>query len=206
MATRAVPSAASPLSATLVDRLVPPKAGSATLAGVRPLLLVAFGVAFLALLAQVRVQLGPVPFTGQTLGVLLLGAAYGARLGLLTTAVYGLAGVAGLPLFAGGGSGMEYLLGPTGGYLVGFVFAALLLGSLAARGWDRTFARTGLAMLAATAVIYLFGVAWLWAAMGGNLGAALAAGLYPFVIGDLAKLGVAVALLPSAWRLLGSRS
>jgi biotin transport system substrate-specific component len=159
-------------------------------------------VAFLALLAQLRVQIGPVPITGQTLGVLLLGAAYGARLGVLTTGAYALLGVAGLPLFAGGGSGAAYLLGPTGGYLIGFVAAAGLLGALAQRGWDRTYLSAALAMLAATLVIYLFGVTWLSFALG-DLGAALAAGLVPFVPGDLIKLGAAVALLPSAWRLLG---
>ncbi|MFA5550586.1 MAG: biotin transporter BioY [Trueperaceae bacterium] len=186
---------------TLIDRLAPAR-GAAANVSLRPLLLVGAGVAFLALLAQLRVQIGPVPITGQTLGVLLLGAAYGARFGVLTTGAYALLGVAGLPLFAGGGSGAAYLLGPTGGYLIGFVAAAGLLGALAQRGWDRTYLSAALAMLAATLVIYLFGVTWLSFALG-DLGAALAAGLVPFVPGDLIKLGAAVALLPSAWRLLG---
>lgn len=180
-----------------------PTSGAATRAALRPLLLVGVGVAFLALLAQLRLQIGPVPVTGQTLGVLLLGAAYGARLGALSAGAYALLGVAGLPLFAGGGSGAAYLLGPTGGYLVGFVVAAALLGALAERGWDRTYLRAALAMLAATVVIYLLGVSWLTAALGGDLKQALAVGLAPFVVGDLIKLGVAMTLLPTAWRLLG---
>jgi biotin transport system substrate-specific component len=199
MFDRSTLNAAGPHGA-LITRLVPGDTSA-----VRTVAMVAAGVAFLALLAQVRVQIGPVPFTGQTLGVLVLGAAYGARLGALTTGAYALLGVAGLPLFAGGGSGASYLLGPTGGYLIGFVAAAALLGVLAERGWDRSYPLTALAMLLATGVIYLFGVAWLAVALGGNLNAALTAGLAPFVVGDLMKLGVAVMLLPTAWRLLGRR-
>jgi len=179
------------------------KAASSSRAALRPLVLVGVGVAFLALLAQLRLQIGPVPITGQTLGVLVLGAAYGARLGALTTGAYALLGLVGLPLFAGGGAGFAYLLGPTGGYLVGFVAAAALLGLLADRGWDRTYVRAAVAMLAATLVIYLFGVGWLTVALGGNVSTALAVGLAPFVAGDLIKLGVAMTLLPTAWRLLG---
>ncbi len=196
-------ASASTAGGSLVDRLVPVKAASSSRAALRPLVLVGVGVAFLALLAQLRLQIGPVPITGQTLGVLVLGAAYGARLGVLTTGAYALLGLVGLPLFAGGGAGFAYLLGPTGGYLVGFVAAAALLGVLADRGWDRTYVRAAVAMLAATLVIYLFGVAWLTVALGGNVSTALAVGLAPFVAGDLIKLGVAMTLLPTAWRLLG---
>lgn len=196
-------ASASTAGGSLVDRLVPVKAVSSSRAALRPLILVGVGVAFLALLAQLRLQIGPVPITGQTLGVLVLGAAYGARLGVLTTGAYALLGLVGLPLFAGGGAGFAYLLGPTGGYLVGFVAAAALLGVLADRGWDRTYVRAAVAMLAATLVIYLFGVGWLTVALGGNVSTALAVGLAPFVAGDLIKLGVAMTLLPTAWRLLG---
>ena len=209
MTSRTVRNPLASPRTTLIDRIVPAgdaaSTGTAAAAGaaLRPLLLVGAGVAFLALLAQVRLQIGPVPFTGQTLGVLLLGAAYGARLGAVTAGTYALLGVAGLPLFAGGGSGLAYLLGPTGGYLVGFVVAAGLLGLLAQRGGDKTYVRAACAMLLATVVIYLFGVGWLTVALGGDLSAALVAGLAPFVVGDLIKLGVAVTLLPTAWRLLG---
>lgn len=193
----AAPTVIPATRGTLIGQLAPGRASA-----LRPVLMLAAGVAFLALLAQVRVQIGPVPFTGQTLGVLLLGAAYGARMGALTTAAYALLGVAGLPLFAGGGSGLAYLMGPTGGYLIGFVLAATLLGALAERGWDRGYGSTALAMLAASAVIYLAGLAWLTVALGGDLGAALSAGLLPFLVGDAVKLAVAVALLPTAWRAL----
>lgn len=169
----------------------------------RALTMVVVGVGFIALLAQLRVQLGPVPFTGQTLAVLLLGAAYGARLGLITTAAYALLGAAGLPLFAGGQSGVAYLLGPTGGYLLGFVLAAGLLGALAQRGWDRSYGRTALAMLAANLIILACGVTWLQAALDGSWSQAFALGVAPFVPGDIIKLVVAVGLLPSAWRWLG---
>ena len=211
MTSRAVRSTLTSPRTTLIDRLVPARvatpneAAAPAGAALRTVLLVGAGVVFLALLAQLRVQIGPVPLTGQTLGVLLLGAAYGGRLGALTTGAYALLGLAGLPLFAGGGSRLAYLLGPTGGYLVGFVIAAGLLGLLAQRGWDKTYVRAACAMLLATVVIYLFGVSWLTVALGGDLSAALAAGLAPFVIGDLIKLGVAVSLLPTAWRLLGRR-
>ena len=203
MTSRAVRATLASPRTTLIDRLVPARKTASSNAALRPLLLVGAGVVFLALLAQLRLQIGPVPITGQTLGVLLLGAAYGARLGALTTGTYALLGVAGLPLFAGGGSGLAYLLGPTGGYLIGFVVAAGLLGMLAQHGWDKTYVRAAGAMLFATVVIYLFGVGWLTVALGGDLSAALAAGLAPFVVGDLIKLGVAVTLLPTVWRLLG---
>lgn len=211
MTSRTVGNTLASPRTTLIDRLVPARAATPNetatpaAAALRPLLLVGAGVLFLALLAQLRVQIGPVPITGQTLGVLLLGAAFGARLGALTTGAYALLGLAGLPLFAGGGSGLAYLLGPTGGYLVGFVVAAGLLGMLAQRGWDKTYVRAAGAMLLATGVIYLFGVGWLTVALGGDLSAALAAGLAPFVVGDLIKLGVAVTLLPTAWHLLGRK-
>lgn len=182
----------------LADRLLP--AYGAWLRGV---LMVAGGVAFLALLAQVRLQLGPVPFTGQTLGVLLLGAAYGARMGALTTGAYALLGMAGLPLFTGGASGVAYVMGPTGGYLLGFVLAAALLGVLAQRGWDRGYGSAAVAMLLANVAIYVPGLAWLSVALGGDVTAALAVGLAPFVVGDLLKLALAVLLLPTAWRVLG---
>lgn len=189
---------------TLLAALLPAPA-SAARARLRTASLVAGGVAFLALLAQLRLQLGPVPLTGQTLGVLLLGAAYGARLGVATTGAYLLLGAAGLPLFTGAQGGVAHLLGPTGGYLLGFVAAAALLGALARRGWDRSVPLTALAMLLANAVIYLFGLAWLHAALGGSWSQTLAWGLVPFVLGDLVKLAGAALLLPAAWRLVRPR-
>jgi len=189
---------------TLVSTLLSPPA-SVTRGGLRTAALVTAGVALLALLAQVRLQLGPVPFTGQTLGVLLLGAAYGARLGAMTTGVYLLLGAIGLPLFTGGHAGVAYLLGPTGGYLLGFVAAAALLGALAERGWDRSLLGAAAGMLIASVVIYACGLVWLHAVVGGSWWKAVQLGILPFLLGDAVKLGLATGLLPAAWRLVGRR-
>lgn len=183
----------------LVDRLVPVRSPALRIA-----VQVVIGVAFLAALAQVRVQAGPVPITGQTLGVLLLGAAYGATLGLGTTLAYLLAGAAGLAVFSGGGAGVSTLLGPTGGYLLGFPVAALLVGALAARGWDRRVGSAALAMVAGNVVIYAFGLAWL-SRFAPDLSTTLAWGLWPFLAGDAVKIVAAGGMLPLAWRLLGRR-
>ena len=163
---------------------------------------VAIGIAFLALLAQVRFQVGPVPITGQTLGVLLLGAAYGSTLGVATVTGYLLAGGLGLAVFTGGEAGWATLAGPTGGYLLGFPFAAALVGALAARGWDREPLWAAGAMVAGNLVIYAFGLAWL-SRLAPDLPTTLAWGLWPFLAGDLVKVVAAAALLPTAWRLSG---
>jgi len=203
MASRAVDTTLSPtLSLALIQRILP---ASERRASLRAALQVVVGVAFLAALAQLRVQLGPVPFTGQTLGVLLLGSAYGLGLGVLTTGAYVALGTLGLPVFTGWSGGVAHLAGPTGGYLIGFVLAAGLLGWLAARGWDRSYRSTVGAMLLAEAVIYLPGLLWLHGVIGGGWGTTLALGLVPFLAGDALKLLVAVGLLPTAWRLLGHR-
>ena len=167
----------------------------------RTLAQVALGVAFLAALAQVRFAVGPVPITGQTLGVLLLAAAGGRRLGVATVVAYLGLGLAGLPLFAGGGAGVATLGGTTAGYLAGFIVAAVLVGALAERfGTTRPLAVAG-AMLLGTLVIYLFGVAWL-SRFAPDLGTAIAWGIAPFVVGDLLKVLLATALLPVATRWL----
>lgn len=174
----------------------------------RPLLRIALqlvlGVAFLAALAQVRVQVGPVPITGQTLGVLLIGAGYGATMGVATLASYLLAGGLGLAVFTGGGAGWEVLSGPTGGYLLGFPLAAALVGALAARGWDRRPASTAAAMALGNLVIYASGLAWL-ARFAPDLPTTLSWGLWPFLPGDVVKIVLAAGLLPAAWGLLGRR-
>ena len=190
------------LSTTLIQRILPDRRDRSAL---RAALQVVVGVAFLAALAQVRLQLGPVPFTGQTLGVLLLGSAYGLGLGTLTTAAYVALGTLGLPLFTGWQGGLAHLMGPTGGYLIGFVLASALLGWLAQRGWDRSYGRTVGAMLLAELAIYLPGLLWLHGVLGGSWAQTLALGLVPFLIGDAVKMLLAVGLLPSAWRALGER-
>lgn len=168
----------------------------------RAALQVAVGVAFLALLAQVRIQVGPVPITGQTLGVLLLGAAYGSTLGLATVGAYLVAGGLGAAVFTGGGAGWATLAGPTGGYLLGFPVAAVLVGALAARGWDREPLRAAGAMVAGNVVIYAMGLAWL-ARFAPDLPTTLAWGLWPFLAGDAVKVALAATLLPLAWRWTG---
>lgn len=191
------------LGPSLLDRVtvaVAPRADARVAAVVK----VAAGVLLLALLAQVRVLIGPVPITGQTLGVLLLGAAYGLPLGLVSVGAYLMLGAAGVPIFAGSASGLAYLAGPTGGYLLGFVLAAALLGYLSRRGWDKGVLSCCLMMVLASAVIYLPGVAWLKQVLGLSWSAAVAAGVTPFLIGDLVKLAIATAALPGAWRLLGT--
>ncbi len=159
------------------------------------------GIALLALAAQVTIPLEPVPITGQTFGVLLIGALLGARRGALTVAGYVAAGVAGLPIFAGGAAGIGRLAGPTGGYLLGFIAAAALVGWLSERGWDRRLGTAAAAMLAGTAAIYLFGLPWLAMFVGWRQ--VIAVGLAPFVVGDLLKLALAALALPGGWALLG---
>lgn len=160
-----------------------------------------------ALAAQVRIPLPftPVPVTGQTLAVLLAGAALGSRAGAASQGLYILLGLGGLPFFQGGNGGWEYATGPTLGYLVGFVIAAAAIGYLAEREQDRTIATALPAFLAGTAVIYVFGVAGLMVSLQTGLTDALVKGLVPFVIGDLLKVALAGTLLPAAWKLAGER-
>ncbi len=181
----------------LIHRLFP-----GTHKSLRTFLQVLVGVAFVALLAQVRVQVGPVPLTGQTLGVLLIGAAYGTRLGATTLLTYLLVGGLGVPVFQGAEGGWSYMLGGTGGYLLGFVLAAALVGYLAERGWDKGFGRAVLAMLLGNLLVYVPGLLWL-SRFAPDWATTLQWGLTPFVVGDLLKLVIAAGLLPAAWRLLG---
>jgi biotin transport system substrate-specific component len=164
----------------------------------------------------VTVPLWPVPITGQTLAVLVIGMAYGARLGAVTLTLYMLEGIAGLPVFAKLSAGAHVLGGPTGGYIVGFIAAAALVGWLAERGWSRSLVLTALAQLFGSAVIFLFGVPWLalfYAGPGAAyiaktgaetaFGAAIASGFMPFLLEDLVKVALAACLMPAAWRLVG---
>ncbi len=169
--------------------------------------LIVLGSLVVAGLAQIEIHLGftPVPVTGQTLGVLLVGAALGPTRGGAALLLYLGEGALGLPFFAGatGGVSRLALTSVTGGYLWGFVVAAALVGYLAQRGWDRSLGSAIGAMLLGSVVIYLVGVPWLAGALGVPAQEALELGLYPFVLGDLIKLGIAAALLPAAWRLVG---
>jgi biotin transport system substrate-specific component len=147
----------------------------------------------------------PVPFTFQPVVVLLGGALLGPRLGACSQLLYLAAGVAGLPVFAASltlPQGAARLLGPTGGYLMAYPAAAFLTGWLASRGFDRRYTTAVIAMLAGLAVVFTGGVLWL-AQYSGGLGTALSTGLFPFVLADLVKVGVAAAVLPALWRLTG---
>jgi biotin transport system substrate-specific component len=143
----------------------------------------------------------PVPFTLQTLAVLLTGALFGAKRGILTILLYLTEGAVGLPVFSAGRGGIAMFAGPTGGYLAGFLAAALVTGFLAQRGWDRKIFTTILAMIAGNILIYAFGLCWLGYQTG--LNNALSIGLYPFIAGDLVKVIIAATLLPSGWKILG---
>jgi len=156
---------------------------------------------FIALCAQaaIRVPFSPVPITGQTFGVLLVGALLGSRRGALSVLAYLAEGAAGLPVFAGGGSGVAWLAGPTGGYLFGFVVAAWVVGRLCEQAWNRRVAGAALVMLAGNAVIYLFGLLWLARFVG--IDKVLALGLVPFVAGDLLKIALAAPALLMGWKL-----
>lgn len=171
---------------------------------VTDVLLVLAGTGFVALAAQVKISLSftPVPITGQTFAVLLVGASLGALLGLASLGLYLFVGALGAPIYAEGQGGWDVLTGPTGGYIVGFCCAAALVGWMAQRRWDRRFSSAVAAMLTGNVVIYLFGLPWLAREIGTGLEGTLEAGLYPFVVGDLLKLYLAGALLPSAWKLV----
>ena len=141
----------------------------------------------------------PVPITGQTLAVLLAGALLGSRRGAMSMLAYLAQGIVGLPVFAQGASGITYLAGPTGGYLIGFVAAAYITGWLAERGWDRHVGTTALAMLAGNLAIYAVGLSWLSLYVGRQ---AIALGLLPYAAGDVLKLALAALSLPAGWKLI----
>jgi biotin transport system substrate-specific component len=160
--------------------------------------------------AQVSIPLPftPVPFTLQPMVVLLGGAALGARLGMRSQILYLAVGIAGLPVFAASPilpQGFGRLLGPTGGYLMSYPFAALLTGYLAGRGFDRRYFTSVLAMGAGLALIFACGVAWMaWGAPHLGLSAGLSGGLVPFIPADVVKVLLAATLLPAAWKFLGA--
>jgi len=180
---------------SLAQSLWPTTSGNRAL---RAVLLAVAGTALLTISAKIQVPFWPVPMTMQTFAVLVIAMAYGPPLGAATVGLYLVEGAAGLPVFAGGG-GLAYFAGPTGGYLVGFLAAAALLGQLAARGWDRGVVTTLAAMALGTVVIFACGVAWLSTLIG--LPQAIAGGLTPFLLGATFKIALAAAVLPLAWRL-----
>lgn len=172
----------------------------------RGLLLAVLGSAILMLSAKVQVPFWPVPMTMQTYVVMVIGAACGWRLGAATVMLYLMEGALGLPVFAGTpekGIGLAYMAGPTGGYLIGFVAAAALIGWLAERGWDRSFWRMLVAMALGHAVIFIFGLIWLSSLIG--VEKAILYGLMPFWAATLLKTALAGATLPVAWMAIKNR-
>ncbi len=216
---------------TIGDFLVPIAIGERISERARHAVLVAFGALAIALTANIMIDLHgqtvtllggisvtlpstPVPITAQTLSVLLVGGALGFRRGIFASSLYLIVGLF-LPVYANHASGIgtfvsnpggHWVLGATGGYLLGFVVAAAVVGWLAELGWDRHVGGAVVAMLVGNAVVYLVGVPWLMAATGWNLGTGLEKGLYPFLFGDLLKLALAGILFPVAWWIVGRRT
>lgn len=190
---------------TLADFLVPIRVGERLGTRVRHAVLIAVGALFVALSAQVYIPTFPVPFTGQTFGVLLVGGALGFRRGLAALLLYVAIGALGVPVYAEGGAGLVKLQGPTGGYLIGFVAAAALVGRLAELGWDRRIGGALAMMAIGTAIIYAIGVPWLKAATGMPWADAVAGGMTKFLVWDAAKLAVAAGIFPAAWWLISRR-
>ncbi len=160
----------------------------------------------IALSAQLAIQLpfSPVPITGQTFAILLVGAALGSRRGTAAVVTYIGQGLMGLPVFANGGAGIGHLLGPTGGYLLGFVAMAWIVGKLAERGQDREHARAWLVFLIGEIVLYVCGLTWLSTFVGNQK--AITLGLIPFIPGDILKIILAGQILPTAWRFTKKNS
>ena len=187
---------------TLVETFVPTSSPI-----MRNVVLALTGSLLLALSSKIQIPFVPVPLTLQTMVVLVLGMAFGFKLATATLVLYLLEGALGLPIFAGTpakGLGLAYMMGPTGGYLLGFVLAASVCGWLAERGWDRNVVSTALAMLIGNVLIYVPGLLWLGTVVGWDK-PVLQWGLTPFLLGDLTKLVAAALLLPTTWRLIGKR-
>jgi biotin transport system substrate-specific component len=187
--------------AALIDRVIPRSA-------INNVALILSGAVFTAYAAQLVIPMWPVPITAQTLAVLLVGSVLGATRGAISLIVYFSMGAVGLPVFS---AATSLSFGPTFGYLVGFIAAAAVVGYLSQRGWHKSVAGVLGSFAIANTVIYLFGLPWL-AFVLGSLGAAndlasvAAAGLAPFILGDVIKMTVAAALLPLAWKFLGKKA
>jgi biotin transport system substrate-specific component len=165
-------------------------------------LLVLAGTGLVAACAQVSIPFEPVPVTGQTFAVLLVGSSLGAIRGAASLVLYLWLGVAGAPIYAHQNSGWDVIVSASGGYIVGFVIAAAVTGFLAERQWDRRFSSSIGAMLTGNVIIYAVGLPWLAVVLNTNFETTLEYGLYKFVPGDLLKLYLAAAVLPTAWRLV----
>ena len=198
-------STAAERGLTIADFLVPVRVAERTPIRVRHAALIAIGALVVALTAQIYIPTTPVPFTGQTFGVLVVGGALGLRRGAAALLLYLAIGLLGVPVFAEGASGRAVLFGVTGGYLVGFVVAAAVVGRLAELGWDRRLSGALVTMLVGTSLIYAVGVPWLKLTTGMPWSEAVAVGMTTFLVWDIAKLAVAAGLFPLAWWLVGRR-
>ncbi len=190
---------------TLADFLVPIRVGERLGTRIRHAALIVAGALLVSLCALIYIPTLPVPFTGQTFGVLLVGGALGFRRGLAALLLYLAIGAVGVPVYSEGRSGLAVIQGATGGYLIGFVVAAAVVGRLAELGWDRRIGGALAAMAIGTAIIYAIGVPWLKATTGLPWSDAVAAGMTKFLVWDAAKLAVAAGIFPAAWWLIGRR-
>ncbi|MGN6503462.1 MAG: biotin transporter BioY [Pseudolysinimonas sp.] len=188
--TALAPSA--PRRIVLADRVLPRHL-------VTDITLVVLGAAFVGALAQLYVPLWPVPVTGQTLAVLLVGATLGSLRGALSMVVYAVAGGLGVPWFSEAAHGWSVIAGPTGGYIVGFILSAFLVGWLSEREWDRKVLKAIATFLGGSIVVFAIGLPWLAFVLNLNVQQTLEGGFYPFIIGGVIKAVVAAGLLPLAW-------
>ena len=165
------------------------------------------GTAFIAAMAQVSLPVpgSPVPVTGQTLAVLLVGTTYGARLGVATFSTYMLAGIAGAPIFAGGTYGIDIVQGATGGYLFGMLLASAVLGYLAERRADQKFSTSFPALLLGNLIIFSFGLTWLHFSLDLTWAKTFSMGLTPFILGEVLKIAIVATSLPLVWRKISER-
>jgi biotin transport system substrate-specific component len=198
---------------TIGDFLVPVSLGERISTRARHLALIVAGALFITLTAQFVILREPVPITGQTLGVLLVGGALGSKRGASAALLYVVLGFF-LPVYAEHSQGLQRIigvsdgqlvLGATGGYLIGFIVAAAVVGRLAELGWDRNVLGAIAAFAVGNMVIYAFGVPWLMLATGLDLAGAIAAGVTPFLVIDAVKILIAAALFPAAWWIVGKR-
>ena len=163
------------------------------------IVLVVAGAALVTVLAQVAIPLWPVPITGQTLAVLLVGSTLGWARGAISMVLYALLGLVGLPVYSDGSHGATVLFGATGGYIVGFIVSAALVGWLAERQWDRKILKAIVTFVAGSVVVFAIGLPWLAVVLHTDLPTTLQYGLYPFIIGGIIKAAIAAGLLPLAW-------
>ncbi len=166
-------------------------------------LMIISSVVFLAVMSNIRVPLWPVPVTMQTFGIFMISFFFGSKKGTISILTYLLAGVLGFGVFSGEKAGITAFLGPTGGYLIGFIFMAYFTGKMIEKGYGKTKNSVLLCMITGEAILYSFGLSWLWLFLGKpGIITLLMAGLVPFIIGDALKIAVAMYMFPKVWNSL----